>query len=257
MPAPLDVRKVLLGAFAVPWTGRNAFARHLSIPFVVLVILGILESSALVLDAGWIFLWTVLVAHLWAWIVFAVICHRLVLLGPAALGRVAPLRWSMRETRFLLRSAAVWLIAMAITGTCMAAIAFGGVPMFRETDAPWRTWLLVFLSMLPACYLVARLSLVLPAAALDRKVGLGWAWNLSSGNSARLFLVIGLLPWIFSAPAYLLDVPAGSAAASVGVTILGTLLLTVEISALSLSYRELTKDELSTSLPPPASPRTA
>ena len=243
MPTPLDVRRVLLGAFAVPWNGRNTFARHLAVPFVVLVLLGILESSALVLDAGWIALWSVFAAHLWAWIVFAVICHRLVLLGPAALGGVVSLRWTMRETRFLLRAAAVWVMAMAVTVACMAAVAFGGLPMFRETDPPWRTWLVMSLSMLPAFYLVARLSLVLPAAAIDRKVGLGWAWSLSSGNSARLFLVIGLLPWIFSAPAYLLDVPAGSAAASVGVTILGTLLLTVEISALSLSYRELTKDE--------------
>lgn len=241
--APLDVRKVLLGAFALPWARRNDFSHHLAAPFIVIVMLGILGNSTLAPDAGWVFLLAASVVYTWAWIVFAVVCHRLVLLGPQALGHAAPLRWTMRESLFFLRSAAVWMLAMPLTVACVAAIVFAGWPMFQETDAPWKTWLAMSLAMLPSCYVFARLSLVLPAAALDRKVGLGWAWSRSSGNSGRLFVVIGLLPWLFSAPSYLVDTPAGNPAAAIAVTILGTLLLTVEIAALSLSYRELTKDE--------------
>ncbi len=52
---------------------------------------------------------------------------------------------------------------------------------------------LAFVSCLIACWPLARICLVLPATAIDQGLGLGGAWRLSSGNSARLFAALVLV----------------------------------------------------------------
>jgi len=44
VPAPLDVKKVVFGAFAVPWTNRAAFARALAVPFAFVALLGVVQG---------------------------------------------------------------------------------------------------------------------------------------------------------------------------------------------------------------------
>ena len=46
-----------------------------------------------------------------------------------------------------------------------------------------------------AYWFIARVSLMLPAIAIDRKPDLGAAWQASRRNGWRLAIVVGLLPW--------------------------------------------------------------
>jgi hypothetical protein len=256
MPAPLDVTKVVFGAFAVPWTNRAAFARALAVPFAFVAMLGVVQTLAAE-DLPQPALWGMAVLHGLVFVLFAVTCHRLVLLDPLTVSQTPVPRWTRRETRFFLKALAMWALCMGVGFAFMALFVFAAAPLLEELGPKWFTSILMPIFLLPMYYLVARLSLVLPATALDRKVGLGWAWDLSAGNSWRLFLVIGILPWVISAPSCLIDYTGPSVAATVAVTIVGAVLLVVEIAALSLAFRELTKDEPASPTPPPASPRTA
>jgi len=256
VPAPLDVTKVIFGAFAVPWTNRAAFARALAIPFAFVALLAVVQALAAE-DLPQLALWGMVVLHGLVFVLFAVTCHRLVLLDPLAVAQTPMPRWTRRETRFLLKALAMWALCLGVGFAFMALFVFAAVPLLEELGPKWFASILMPIFLLPMFYLVARLSLVLPATALDRKVGLGWAWNLSEGNSWRLFLVVGILPWVISAPSYLIDYTDPNVPVTVVVTILGAALLVVEIAALSLAYRELTKDEPASPTPPTASPRTA
>lgn len=58
---------------------------------------------------------------------------------------------------------------------------------------------LSFLLMsMPAAYICARLSLLLPPIALDRKFKLAWTWALTKGNGLKLATLLWVLPFVFS-----------------------------------------------------------
>jgi hypothetical protein len=238
--ARFDVAKVLVGAFAVPWWHRRSFARALAVPL----------ASLAALSLGWYYLakqvptfvgWLACAAYgaLFAW--FAVTCHRLVLLDAQAVAaRLVP-RWSWREVRFMFWMTGAWLIFMIVM-LVTATAAMNLVPGVRGRPELWSDWIEP-LSRIPAYYVFARLSLMFPAVALDRPVSLGWSWRLTKRNGWRVFIVVAILPWIISELVALLYRGDATAAETVVLTFLGTALFAVEIAALSLSYRELTKDE--------------
>ena len=108
-----------------------------------------------------------------------------------------------------------------------------------EDRAPWWAQWVVASCFIPALYVMARLSLVLPGTALDGKPTLNWAWQLSCGNGWRLVLLVGLLPWLFTQVAVILLRHNATLVEVVLIAVLVHVLLIVEVAALSLSYKEL------------------
>jgi len=107
--ARIDLGKVAVGAFLIPWWNRRAFARALAVPLLTLAALTLswhYAKAYVPTWAGW-----ALYGVYWALFgLFAVTTHRLVLLDPAAVAaRMVP-RWSGRETRFFLRIVAVGVV---------------------------------------------------------------------------------------------------------------------------------------------------
>src|SRR5205823_1911347 len=99
MAAQLNVGKVLLGAFLVPWWNKRAFARSLAIPLVALIALSLALhyfGARLPQLPTWLLYiaWGVVCA------LFAVTCHRLVLLDPGIVASRFLPPGSWRETRF-------------------------------------------------------------------------------------------------------------------------------------------------------------
>jgi hypothetical protein len=241
MAAPLQIGKVILGAFLVPWWNRKAFVRALAIPLLSIVILNLSWYYArgyLPRLASWLiyFLYCGLVVML------AVTCHRLVLLDPFSIAaRVGP-RWSWRETRFL-----AWIIVVGLAfvgATVVLSTPIVNVLLWSGLQpADTRFGWSVYVGQVLALCIVSRLFLVFPATAVDRQVNLKWAWRLSKNNGWRLAIIVAVLPWVLSNLVWLLYRENETVFEDVLITFLGSAIVVFEVAALSLSYRELTKEE--------------
>ena len=106
------------------------------------------------------------------WTLFGVAWHRLILLGEPP---VMSVEWSRRHTRF-----ALYLLAWRLPWL---------PPLRPEPDAAFvGLYLPVFLVLAIAlAYVQARLSLFLPAAAIERSLSPSEAWSRSEGYGGLLF----------------------------------------------------------------------
>jgi hypothetical protein len=247
----LSIPAVLVGAFILPWARRGTFAKALALPAAAIVAIQVgwwLAGDRISGAAAWA-AWG---ANGILWILFAVICHRLVLLGPRTADVALVPGWGRRETLFLAWLAAIYVIILAVV---VAAITASGTiimnvgtvanaanaanfsePLFESIYRPVAAAL--------GTYLFARMSLVLPATAIDVRTTLTKVWWQTQGNGWRLALIVGGLPWVFGYAVSLVSGDEPSTARGVLVTILATALLVVEIAALSLSYRQLAEDDI-------------
>ncbi|QKT03791.1 hypothetical protein HUS23_08150 [Ectothiorhodospiraceae bacterium 2226] len=226
MPPKLALRRVLRATVAIPWRNRAAFVRVLAAPVVALVVMDLVVEWAEHALGGWRSV--VLSVAWWAlFVVIAVRTHRLVLAKDEEQMAKASLRWSWRETRFF-----GWLLVIyfqvALLGLLLAML--GLAIMWVVPSGPFQ--LMVVVAVLPAAYLLARLSLIFPAVALDRPVDFGWAWARSAGNGWRLVLVVAVLPLAFS-------VVATAANSALVAAVLAAPLVVLEVVALSAAYRAL------------------
>ena len=111
-------------------------------------------------------------------------------------------------------------------------------------------WMYLFVTpitlgvILLALYIMARFSVLVPAAALEHRPTIKWAWMLTHGEGIRLFVMVMLLPWFFS---FLIDrLPWPDeyrTISSILYLLLWVILLSIEVAMLSLAYRELRKDQ--------------
>ena len=138
----------------------------------------------------------------------AVSCHRFVLLGQDALPSRWGVYWTARETRFLGWSLGISMIGaglMIVVGSVAFMVfrttggaggAFAGL-----TGAELPVVALAFGGILgmPMMYIMARLSLVLPATAIGERPTLEEMWQLSRSNGWRMVLVM-FLPSLFLVP---------------------------------------------------------
>ena len=237
----LDVIKIVYGAFMVPWWNRRTFGRALAIPLASLATLTLswyYGSEYLPQWSNWVlcFVWSALFA------VFAVTCHRLVLLDAASVASRPVPRWSWRETRFFYWLIGIWMICWGAGIAAMTLIINLATMVIGPSSDGWFSEAR-YLASVPAYYLFARLSPIFPATAIDAKVDLKWAWKLTRGNGWRLFVVVAILPWLISEVVGLLYRGNATAVETTLLTLLGSALFAVEIAAVSLSYRELTREE--------------
>lgn len=237
----LDVVKVVYGAFALPWEQRKNFFNALFIPTSLLFTYSLCRSYLDEwLPEGSVWPLTLLFAVLFTF--FAVPCHRLALLGSEQKGAYLP-RWSRRETRFLVWLTLLWgsmmlgLMASTMVADTLALNLIGpeGWETLRSNRVVW------YASLLPAYYLIARFSLMLPAIAIDNKTSPVHAWYLSRNNGLRLMLIVYAVPWTLGwvvDNAYRDD----SSSIEIGILILlEYLTFAIQICAISLAYRELSR----------------
>lgn len=190
-------------------------------------------------ETGWSVFVFVLTIQALVYTLFAVRVHRLIL------GVANPVqgvfRWKSRETRFF-----AWLLAsvllLLIVGFLVVSVVLGAVAVVVPYDlSDSLVAILSALAFLPAAYLLARLIVLLPAIAIDRKQNITWAWVLTKGNGWRLMLILWGLPAILasvlsaSASDFWIDNPIGSIVLNL---ILG-LATALEVSLLSVAFKML------------------
>lgn len=183
-------------------------------------------------------------------VLFSVAWHRKFLAPNETITVREALRWHTRHTRFLLYAlgvvAVTWLVILAgsLVPILMSAAGGGGGP---------GTLLLILAAIAAALFVYARLSMLFPASALDRALGLRQSWQLTGGNGVRLAIAILLSSLIYLLLALVLGLALDAAVTdSVGRTSLtmrlaGTLMqqslafagLAVGVTVLSVAYHEL------------------
>ena len=234
-PGKLDLSRVIAGAFVLPWLRRGEFARALAVPTIAIVAIRIgwglaeEEMTGAIAWAGWF-------AYAIVWILFAIACHRLVLLDPRRADIPVVPGWGRRETLFL-----GWMAALCVTTWIVGAIALltiGTVVVNLTSVAFFETFIQKLMYVI-ATYVFARLALLLPAAAIDAPSSFLKAWRQTHGNGWRMVVVVGVLPWTFAYLFAFIEGDEPGIAVGVATAVLATVFLVVEVSALSLSYQQL------------------
>lgn len=195
------------------------------------------------------------------YVMFAVAWHRRCLRSEEQTTILTALRWESRKTLFLLRFIMISIISVvavlpilvigSIVGFFTATgMAVGGVSGPSASTFEQLAKLAIFLVVM---LVQVRLSLILPATALDQKLTLTEAWVMGRGNTWRLFAVLMMAV----APAMVVLILIGSALTGVaqGSGLGDTLtfqfvvrlvfnmayyiVIATSVSALSISYRKL------------------
>ena len=245
----LPIIKIIAGAFIIPWYNKGRFSRALALPTLVLVaILAIwMQLGSKMPALNWMFL----LLYWLAFSIFAVTCHRLILIVDHNSKNQFHISLSRREFRFLLRLIAVYLvmgIILAVFMTILMNMSSGGAETVLNSGSGEREiervnqdafeWFKT-LAYIPALYVVGRISLVFPSTAIDRDMGIKWSWQITKGNGLRMFVIVGILPWLLS---ILLGLLWRENANLVEQALLGVIMyivMAIEIFALSLTYKEL------------------
>jgi len=188
----LPVIRILAGSILISWREKGRFSSALALPTLLLVMVWALHTVFQEEIRG-ISPWLPMPFYLIAFSIFAVTCHRLILMEHEK----SPFRISLytREIRFvswlILVYGLYFLVLMVITG--FAINLPGGTYLVDITDKVYSPTQLLYI---PAMYIFARLSLVFPATAIDEKAGLGWSWVNTRRNGWRLVVIVGMYPWL-------------------------------------------------------------
>lgn len=182
--------------------------------------------------------WAVWAASCILWILFAVTCHRLVLLELREADVAVVPGWGLRESLFL-----VWLV---VSGAIILAVVLGALTIVGNTIGLISHDLLEAITnpiaKVVGTYLFARMALVLPATAIGVRSTLLKSWRQTRGNGWRMVVIVGVLPWAFDYAVSLVFGDDPGVARALFVSALGTVVLAIEISLLSLAYRELSAE---------------
>lgn len=178
---------------------------------------------------------------------FAVTCHRIVLLGESDLPNRIGLYLDRRVVHYLLYSIAIGLVfGLGYLFVFLASMPFVGM---GSTGAPagfvfgatlWMAALILF------GYFGVRLSMVLPDRAIGRSRPWDELFRMSRGNGWRLFVAV-VIPPVLAALLGILLHPILDASRGLSVAIPNTLLVLVSagvgVMAVSCAYRELLRLE--------------
>ncbi len=172
------------------------------------------------------------------YVLFAVVCHRTVILGADSLPNVFGLFWTERETGFL-----GWTVALIIVNWCIglgfvfvALLMPGGI---LSGIAPLALLAVIF-------YLYARLCMLFPATAVGDRTSFEIAWSLTYGNGLNvmgiLIFTVGPLLALMLGLAWLLeDAPAFTQ--HLAYQTMGHILWATAVCAVSVTYRALSAYE--------------
>lgn len=228
---------VILNTFQLVWMVRSDLIMKLSLSYVLIILI---ESVGKSIDVeNRYFGYAVLLLTPIFYTYYAVICHRLVILGNASVPPFGIRKWTIRETRFLGWLIGFWLVLMLLMESrsmmahlLISLLGISGVTVFQIS--------LVIIILL-VMYLLARLSMIFPAVAIGKKPSIKWAWDISKGNGWRLLLIVGFMPLTLGIIQLYLEEADGTVIEYIVNSMLSFVVSIIGISAVSLSYKNLSK----------------
>ena len=158
----LPVKMVISQAFRLLIALRKPFYKVLVIPAMFLISIYFIKYYFA--DTGYAFLVILNIFSYFIYCYFIISVHRVVLLHENYSNIVIP-RPSWRVVKYVL-----WIVATTLVAG-LIAIPIIALNHLMSTDASGldQNLLMYLLAMLPAAYILARLSLIFPAVALDKR----------------------------------------------------------------------------------------
>ena len=242
IPAPLPVIQTIRAAFQFVWDKRVRMLRALAIPVALLFVVDhaftFANNDPLKFVQAFI--------QMAIYILFAITCHRVALIGDESVPNYGLRTWTLRESRYLGWSViifVVWMLFSFVINSFYVSMIVSKVEAGASAEIyqSYKYWLIPL--YIPILYILSRLSVLCPAIALDQKVDAQWVWRLTAHNGWRLTIVVGLLPWVLYFLAGLLLRENATLVENIIVELFGFILLAVEVVALSFSYKHLAKSE--------------
>lgn len=175
---------------------------------------------------------------------YAVICHRVILLDKDSLQSRWGLFLTAREIRFT-----GWLVAIGLLTSACIVVPFALATFLMSSVGPSllipSLYLVVWVGIIPATYFNGRFAMVLPGTAIDRRLTLAESWQLTSGHGYWITgsLLVPVAAW------YVIDIIFYFVFAGTGETTSAVLYsavffptMAIEIAILSILYRRLTSN---------------
>lgn len=178
------------------------------------------------------------------WALFAVSCHRVYLDDPEEPMMIDGISFGPRQLRYIFKAAVVTLpfvvygVLLGIFWLSWFRYSEGvAMPGLGRTAIQWAT-------LIPIQYFASRISLTLPAAALNKKLSFSGAWKLSRGNGWRITAVILFGPAAAEVISFtiLAGLPADSIVSRTLWIVVSLLAGVVAVGGLSFSYKWLSSD---------------
>jgi len=240
-PKKLDVRPAVIEAYSGAWNHINEMVRLIWLPGL-LYILGVLLASVYQARNEMLLAVLLNLATLFLWPIIAVAWHRFILLGDTT-NRAFNFTFGRRHTRFLI--ATVLIVLMLILGLTLLMVGNELAQTAPDKTGTITMLMLGGFTLLGlAAYYVPRLSLLLPAVAVDDAPDPRLLIEATRGNYWRLIALVALTSMPVIVPYYFLAVilvligmpPAIMLIFAPVVTIF---LAILNVAVLSIAYREL------------------
>jgi len=131
------------------------------------------------------------IASIPVYVLYAVSCHRIILLGHDSLPNRWGIYWTPRESRFFAWSIGITLLVTFIS-LALFPVLMAAMKLFPESPIP----VIPIVMFVPVGYVISRSSMVFPITALGQKSDLASSWELSKRNGWRLTIALAA-PYIF------------------------------------------------------------
>jgi hypothetical protein len=235
----LPFLKVIAAAVFFAWTNKAELLKAISAPTLAFVVVwGVWSTYSDELPSY--FSWIFLLAYGLSFSFLAVTCHRLILTGDVDRYKSFNAKPGSRELRFLGWVIAIYAIKSLLEFVILIPFHFVSAGALVDDGGRIADWVKQIASI-PALYVLARLSLVFPAAAIDKSCSPRWSWIRTRGNGWRIFAVVGLFPWLTGMAIGFVWREEATVLEQVALSIITYLGIAVEIIALSFTYKELAK----------------
>lgn len=213
----MNFQKIVYGAFSTVHEHRASLAKAIAIPFCTYLAI---ESTAYLDQPDYVH-WVLATLGVMVYAIMAITTHRVILLGPDSVPEWGIRSLSKREINFILYALGMFLLLVAL------------LPLIKISVV---VTIVAFLLM---CWFVPRFFLVFPGIAVDRGVTLKESWELTKNHQLHMFLIVILFPVLLGTPLVLLEfLPYGLFLSN----LISTLIIVVEVAALSLTYQHITRD---------------
>jgi hypothetical protein len=240
----LPVISIIKETLLVVWQKRFVLSRALIATGLASATLDVAMRHGLK-DVSWVSL-LLLFALLYVilgWVLFAlfaITCHRIVLLGETSVPKYGLLSWTSRETRFFGWGLVSCFYGLLIIGPIMLATFLGALFADFADKEHVKYWVTLgaYMGSVPFVYVVARLSVLFPATAIGERRNTDWAFDTTAKNGWRLVAATTLTTAPLSLGVHALPIDHGLLADFL-MRLVDCTFMAIGIVALSLSFRFL------------------